>query len=131
MKRVILFLTALTISAVALTGCGKTDQQLLDEEASSVYNIVEKYSVDNPETSRYTLVFSLDLEDIEKRLDSDLVEELRSHFGEKQNDYKIAISLTPDGTLDKVKIWFRDDYEEAWSNGDYNIETAIYGEYSE
>ncbi len=131
MKKTLTFIIALVMCAATLTGCGRSDEEILDDEATAVYNIVEKYSVENPESSKYTLTFSLDLEDINEKLDSGLVEELKKHFGEKQNDYRIAISLSPDGTLDKVKIWFRDDFEEAWSNGDYNAETIIYGEYSE
>ncbi len=131
MKKTLTFIIALVISVTSLTGCGRSDEQILDDEATAVYNIVEKYNVENPESSRYTLTFSLDLEDINDRLGSGLAEELKEHFGEKQNDYRIAISLSPDGTLDKVKIWFREDFDEAWSNGDYNAETIICGEYSE
>ncbi len=131
MKRLFVIFCTLAICAATFTACGRSDEQLLNEEAMYVYNIVKKYDIEKPVSSRYTYNFALDTENISETLGVDLVEELNEHFGDSKSDYKISIKLDSDGDLDGVMIWFRNEFDEAWARGDYDAKSVTCGEYSE
>ena len=104
-----------------------TDEDLLEKEAKAVYDIVPKHGVENPQSTKYTLTFCFSSDT--DYLKPELTDELKEHFGEKKNDYRIGVSMNKDGEVTSVKIWYEEEFRDAWAQGDFYVETIRYGEY--